>query len=138
MSTAPFMPPTARDAFLDGEMSWTTDDWRVVLSGPGYTPSEAHEFADEITDVQGDAPITGRSKPGNGVADADDTPVPGVPAADQVTHVIVCHGDGSSPATERIVWVTGVYTDGTPILRVSDGNDIVVVWSNAPRGIFQV
>jgi hypothetical protein len=129
--------PHARDAFARGEIDWPDDDFLVILTRPAYTLNPAHEFRDDVTNVLATASLSGMTIVGNGVLDADDCSVSGVTAAESVGRVLIAHDTGDA-ATDRLLWATDIHTDGTNILRVSDGNPIVVAWDNGPYRIFQV
>lgn len=129
--------PTARDSFARGEIDWEGDAFLVVLTESAYVLNPSHEFRSSVTDVLATEDLAGMTVIGNGVCDADDVAVPGVTAAETVARVIICTDTGSS-ATDRLVYATDVTTDGVPISRVSDGNPVVVSWSNGPGRIFQL
>jgi hypothetical protein len=114
-----------------------TEDHIVVLCGDGHTLSTATVYMDELLDVLSSDEMTGEQIVGNGVCDAEDTPVSGVVAAETVTSIHIVEDTGD-PSTSPIIYSSDMHTDGTPILRVSDGNAIVVSWSNGPGRILQV
>lgn len=128
--------PEARDAFLNKALGWLVDDFAVVLSGDAPRDTGA-VVADDIPNVLGSAPLTGRSMPGGGVAAAADCPVPGVPAGQTVRAVYIVQ-DSGSPTSDLIVWGSDVHADLLPVNRVSDGNPIVVHWFNGTGNIFRI
>lgn len=129
--------PSARSAFAKAEIDWVGDNFIVVLTAPTYTYSSAHIYQSSISGIVGFAPLSSKQVLDNGVCDAADCSVPGVDSGESVGSVLIVQDNGS-PATNRIVYATNVHTDGTNILRVGDGNEIVVSWSNGPGRIFQI
>lgn len=133
---ATFVYDTAYEEALDGGLDWTAGDFLVILAGAGPLDPAA-SVRDDIDDVLATASLTGMAVLAGGVADADDVSVPGVTAAETVERVFICRDTGSA-STDTLIWATSVHTDSTPILRVSDGNPIVVSWSNGAGRIFQI
>lgn len=127
----------ARQKFLDGAISWTTDTIKVVLVDSGaYTVNSAtHEF---LSDIAGGARIatTGAltTKTSTaGVADSDDPSfgnVSGVSA-----EAIVIYKDTGSAATSPLI----AYIDTATGLPVTpNGGVINVVWDNGSNKIFRL
>lgn len=133
---ATFVYDTAYEEALDGGLDWTAGDFLVILAAAGPLDPAA-SVRDDIDDVLATASLTGMAVLAGGVADADDVSVPGVTAAETVERVFICRDTGSA-STDTLIWATSVHTDSTPILRVSDGNPIVVSWSNGAGRIFQI
>jgi len=133
---ATFVYDTAYEEALDGGLDWTAGDFLVILAAAGPLDPAA-VTRDDLTGVLATASLTGMAVLAGGVADADDVSVPGVTAAETVERVFICRDTGSA-STDTLIWATSVHTDSTPILRVSDGNPIVVSWSNGAGRIFQI
>lgn len=129
--------PGAREAFLTGQIDWEGDSFMVIVTDDSVTISEALVYRDDLSGVLATVALTGTASVGNGVADADDCPVPGVAAAAAVERIFIALDTGSA-ATDLLIYATDVHTDGTPIFRVSDGNPIVIHWANTSNRIFRI
>ena len=131
--------PSARESYLTGGLDWSSDDIRVVLCDSGYTYSAAHDF---LSDVPGGArlavsgSLTGKTTT-DGVADADDVTFPTVAAGDTVTSLVVYKHTGTD-ATSNLILYMDETAAGAVINRLTDGNDIVVRWSNSATKIFKL
>lgn len=104
----------------------TADDIKcaLVTTTAGYTFSAAHDFYDDITNVQ-DTPVSLASKTSTGGAfDAADTPFLTVSGTD--IEALVLYYDTGTPATSPLVAYIDGFTAVTP-----NGGDITVVWGTS-------
>lgn len=131
--------PSARELYLTAGLDWATDDVRVVLCDSGYTYSASHDFLDDVPGgarlaVSGS--LTGKTTT-DGVADADDVTFPTVAAGDTVTSLIIYKHTGTDATSDLILYMDETAA-GAVINRLTDGNDIVVRWSNSATKIFKL
>ena len=130
---------SAREGYLTGVLDWSTDDVRVVLCDSGYVYSATHDY---LSDVPGGArlavsgSLTSKTTTG-GVADAADVTFTAVPAGDTITSLVVYKHTGSD-ATSPLILYMDETSAGAVINRLTDGNDIVVRWSNSATRIFKL
>ena len=127
----------ARQKFLDGSISWSSDNIKIILvDAADYTVSLAtHEFL-------GDTPSGGRVATSDnlttktslaGVADADNvtfTAVTGDPS-----EAIVIYKDTTNASTSDLI----AYIDTATGLPVApNGGDITITWDNGTNKIFKL
>jgi hypothetical protein len=129
--------PLAREKFLTGAFDWSSDDIKVVLLDNTYTYSAAHEFLTDLTGVVATSGnLTGKTTTG-GVADADDLTFPALVAGDTIVSVVIYRDTGLA-ATSDLITFMGTSASGVAISRITDGNDVVLRWSNAATRIFRL
>lgn len=127
---------SARQAFLDGDLDWTAQNFKVILIDTAdYTFSQTHDFLDDV-------PVAARvATSGNlanktstaGVADADDivfTAVTGDPC-----EALIIYQDTGTAATSRLVAYIDTVT-GFPV--TPNGGDIYVTWDSGSNRIFRL
>ena len=130
---------TAREAYLTAGLHWTSDDVRIILCDSSYVFSASHDF---LSDVPGGArlavsgALVSKTATG-GVADAADVTLPAVSAGDTVTSIILYKHTGTD-ATSPLILYMDETAAGAAINRLTDGNDIVVRWSNSATRIFKL
>jgi hypothetical protein len=127
----------ARQAFLDGDLDWAAQDFKVYLIDTAdYTVNLAtHDFADDIggaAKVATSGNLAGKTSTA-GVADANNitfTAVTGDPC-----EALVIWQDTGNQATSRLV----AYIDTATGLPVTpNGGDITVTWDNGANKIFKL
>lgn len=131
--------PSARELFLKGDLDWAVDDVRVVLLDSGYTYSASDAFLDDVAGgarLATSGALTSKTTT-DGVADADDVTFPTVSAGDTVTSIIVYKHTGVEATSDLILFMDET-ASGAAINRLTDGNDIVVRWSNGATKIFRL
>ena len=126
-----------REAFLKGEISWTTDDIRVVLVDTAdYTVDLAvHDNLDDIpvgARVAVSGNLSGKSAT-NGVADATDVTLTGV-SGDQSEAIVIYKHTGVESTSKLIAYIDTA--TGLPI--TPNGSDITVAWDNGSDKIFKL
>lgn len=126
--------PSAKEAFLSGDIDLTADTIRAVLIDTGtYTYSAAHNNYDDLSGVVGaESPALSSKTVTGGTFDAADvtfTAVSGVNA-----EAIVLFKDTGTPATDALICYIDSATAGLPVLP--NGGDINIVWNAA--GIFSL
>lgn len=127
----------ARQRFLEGQFTWSTDTIKAVLVDTGtYTVNlSSHEY---LSDVSGGARIatsgafTGKSVTG-GAADANDVTFTSVTGAS--IEAIILYKDTGTDATSPLIAYIDTAT-GLPI--TPNGGDIIVTWDNGPNKIFKL
>lgn len=135
------MPLAARSLFLGGEIDWadgaSTFQVALLSSTLDAASVEALEFADELPDVEATGALAGRAILAGGVADADDLAIAGVPLGVELVAIAI-YLDTGTPSTSPVIYYADSNDDGTPMLRVADGGDTPVQWSNLPQRVFQL
>lgn len=129
----------AREAFLNGDISWRDDTIMAVLVDFAHYTADltADEFLDDITD--GDAlvgtPQELLTKTSTaGVADALDITLPTVPAGDPCeAHLI--YQDTGLASSSRLIALIDTAT-GLPV--TPNGGDVVTYWDNGANRIFKL
>lgn len=127
----------ARQRFLEGQLTWTTDTIKAVLVDTGtYTPNlSAHEY---LSDVSGGARISvsgafsGKSATG-GAADANDVTFTSVSGA-SVEAIIIYKDTGVDASSPLIAYIDTA--TGLPI--TPNGGDIIVVWDSGANKIYKL
>lgn len=129
--------PKGREKFLRGEIDWDDDDIKVALLDDTYTFDEAHEFYDDLTGVVADSGnLTGKTST-NGIADADNVTVPGVPSGDPIVSFVVFQDTGST-ATSPLIGYYDRTAASVEIEVTPDGTAVIVNWSNGPTKMFRL
>lgn len=125
-----------REAFLKGEISWDSDDIKVVLVDSDYTENLASDqFLSDISvgDRVGTSPnLSGKSTTA-GVADAADVTFSAVSGSQVVAMVI--YKDTGNAATSPLIAFIDTAT-GFPL--TPNGSDIEVQWDSGVNKIFKI
>ena len=127
----------ARQRFLEGQLTWTTDTIKSVLVDTGtYTPNlSAHEFLSDIgsgSRISTSGAFTGKAATG-GAADANDVTHTSVTGAS--IEAIVLYKDTGVDSTSPLIAYIDTAT-GLPI--TPNGGDIIITWDNGPNRIFKL
>lgn len=127
----------AREGFLTGLISWTTDNIKAVLVDTGaYTPSlSTNEF---LSDIPSGARI---ATSGNltsktatlGVADAADVTLSAVSGA--TVEALVIYKDTGTASTSRLIAYIDTAT-GLPL--TPNGGDVSIAFDNGSNRIFRI
>lgn len=127
-----------REAFLNGDISWSGDSLKVVLVDSAlYTVNLAtHQFLSDVpvgarTAISGN--LTGKTIAA-GVADASDATFTAVPVDSSQEYVLI-YQDTGDVNTSRLIAFIDTAT-GLPV--TPNGGDIVVEWSNGAAKIFKL
>lgn len=127
----------AREAFLDGNLSWATDNIKVVLVDDTYVANLAtHEFLSDITNssrVSVSNLLTNKQST-NGVADADDVSFSLVPNNRQVKALIIYQQNVDEPSSKLIAYID----TATGLPFVGNGGNITLQWDNGANKIFKL
>ncbi|KLD65426.1 hypothetical protein [Dyella japonica] len=128
-----------RQRFLEGQLNWLTDTYKVLLVDTGaYTANfTTHEFLSDI-------PTSARIGTSSGVALTSKTSTGGAADAADITFSAV-----SGASIEALVIFKDTGTEGTsPLVAYIDtatglpitpnGGDIIVTWDNGPNKIFKL
>jgi len=128
--------PLARNAFLNGDLDWLVDDFKVLLLDKGryavnFGTDEFQSIIPAPAMIAISPSLTGKTSTA-GVADADDALTEPLGGEELVTALVVFH-DSGNPATSRLV----AYTDsgiGFPLIQ--SGGPVLIRWSDGPTRIF--
>lgn len=127
---------SARQAFLDGDLDWTAQAFKVILVDTAdYTFSQTHDFLDDVPSlarVATSGNLANKTST-SGVADADDivfTAVTGDPC-----EALIIYQDTGTAATSRLVAYIDTVT-GFPV--TPNGGDIYVTWDSGSNKIFRL
>lgn len=128
----------AREAFLNGDLDWATDNIKVYLVR-GYTPNTAtHDMLDDVTGAGGTLVATSANLSSktstNGVADAADVTYSTVTAGASCAHLVIAKDTGT-PSTSPLIAVIDTAT-GLPI--TPNGGDITIQWDSSSNRIFKL
>lgn len=126
-----------REAFLNGDIDWTSDDIRVILVDTGeYTVDLAtHNALDDIdagARVAVSGALTGKSSTA-GVADAADVTFSSVTGAP--SGALIAYKHTGTESTSLLI----AYIDSATGLPVTpNGGNITVAWDNGTNKIFKL
>jgi len=126
----------ARQKFLDGLISWSNDDIKVVLVGSGYSPDlDADEFLSDIPSGERIAisDLLSNKTSIGGVANADTIIFPTVTGS--AAEYIVVYKVESTIATSSLIAFISQST-GLPI--TPNGADIEIDWDTGANKIFKL
>jgi len=124
-----------REAFLDGLISWSTDDIRCVLVDTGtYTVNLAtHNFHDDLSGIIATSGNFASKTITAGVADAADITFTAV-SGTTVEALVIYKWTGSS-ATSRLI----AYIDtATGLPATPNGADVIIQWDSGANKIFKL
>lgn len=134
----------AREGFLSGDIVWKVDGSTIkVVLVRGYTFSASHQFLSEVVGAGGTIVGTGTLGSltnANGVADAADVVISGVPEGAAIPHLVVYQasavtGGSDLPASQQRLIVWKDRGSGIPI--IPNGQDITIAWSPGADRIFR-
>jgi len=125
-----------REGFLDGSISWTTSDVRVMLVRDTYTFSAAHQFVSDLGAVDNgrSGALTGKSAT-DGVADAADVSLFASNTATCDALILFVH-TGLDASARLIVYLDSA-SAGLPVSPLA-GQGVDVVWDNGADRIFRL
>ncbi len=132
---------TARDAFLGGEIDWADGGVTVTVAALSSTLDSTDlatmGFADELSDVEDTATVSGRAILSGGIADADDTSFASVGVGVTIVAIAI-YLDTGTPATSQLIAYADTNDDSTPMSRTSTGAAIPLLWSNSTNRVFRL
>lgn len=126
---------SAREAFLNGQINWTSDDFRVILLSSGYTFSAAHDFLNDVlagNRVATSASLTSKTTTA-GVADAADVTFTAVTGS-QVTQFVIYRHTGTESTSHLVAY----FDTATNLPITPNGGDITIQWDNGANKIFKL
>lgn len=122
--------------WLQGDLSWTTDNVKVALCSASYTPNTASgqdEFLNIIPGgaiVATSANLSGKSASG-GAAQAANPTFSSV-SGSTITQFVIYNDTGSSATSQLMV----LYDTATNMPLVPNGGNITIQWAGAPYYVF--
>lgn len=126
----------ARQAWADGQISWTADNFKVALVD-AYTFNPAHEFFSDLTSVVATSEnLTGKTNVG-GVLDAADIVVLGLIGGETARKVVI-YKDTGFPATSRLILFYDTRASGDLVNVIGDGGTVSIRWSNGANRILKL
>lgn len=135
----------AREGFLAGDIVWKVDGSVIkVALVRGYTFSVTHQFLSEVIGAGGTIVGTGTLGSlanANGVADAANVVVSGVPEGAAIPHLVIYQasavtGGSDLPSSQQRLIVWEDRGSGIPI--IPNGQDITIDWSPGADRIFRL
>lgn len=127
---------TARDAFAKAQINWLTDDIRLLLIDSAlYTVNfTTHAFLSEVAAGARIATVAlaGKTCPGAGVMDANDSTFTAVAGTTTCEALIVYKHTGVEGTSQLICYIDSVGASTFPI--TTNGNNITVTW-HATNGV---
>jgi hypothetical protein len=124
-----------REAFLNGDIDWDTDDIRCVLVDTGtYTVNLAtHDFHDDLSGIVATSGNFSGKTITAGVADADNVTFSAV-SGSTVEAIVIYKWTGVSGTSPLIAYIDSA--TGLPV--TPNGGDITVTWDNGANKIFKL
>lgn len=127
----------ARQAWADGEISWTADNFKVALVEGAYTFSQTHQFLSDLTNVVATSEnLAGKTNVG-GVLDAADIIVLGLTPSETATRVVI-YKDTGVPTTSRLILFYDTRASGDLVNVIGDGGTVSIRWSNGATKILKL
>ncbi len=127
----------AREAFLDGSLSFTGDTMKTILVDTAlYTVNLAtDEFLDDValgSRISISSALTGKTAT-DGVADADNAPFTAVSGA-TVEGIIMFHDTGVEATSRLVAW----WDTATGLPLTPNGGNVTLAWDNGALKIFKL
>lgn len=124
-----------KQALLEGDINWLTDDISVSLVDSAvYTPNiVTDQFYNIIPSVVAGPVSLGSKTSTLGVADAADSVFPSVTGA--ISEYVVIFKNTGVPATSQLIALIDTAT-GLPV--TPDGNNINILWDDGANKIFAI
>ncbi len=133
-----FLYDKGRNAFLEGDLAWDTDDIRCIfVDTADYTVDQnAHDFLDDVAAgarVAVSVASLANKTSVDGVADADDLTINTV-SGDQFEALILYLHTGVESTSRLIAYID----DYTGLPTTPNGGNITVAWPNGANKIFKL
>jgi hypothetical protein len=124
-----------RQAFLDGNIAWSSNTIKTALVAAAYTPNLAtHQYLSDIgANIVGTAQTLASKTSTGGVADAADVTFTAVTGS-VVNYVLIYKDTGSSSTSPLIALIDSAVN--LPITPT--GVDIAITWDNGTNKIFKL
>ena len=124
-----------REAFLNGDIDWDTDDIRCVLVDTGtYTVNlSTHDFHDDLSGIVATSGNFSGKTITAGVADADNVTFSAV-SGSTVEAIVIYKWTGVSGTSPLIAYIDSA--TGLPV--TPNGGDITVTWDDGANKIFKL
>jgi len=133
-----FLYDKGRNAFLEGDLAWDTDDIRCIfVDSADYTVDQnADDFLDDIpagARVAVSAASLANKTSVDGIADADDLTINSV-SGDQFEALVLYLHTGAEGTSQLIAYID----DYTGLPTTPNGGNITVSWPNGSNKIFKL
>ncbi len=129
--------PTARVAFLQGEIDWRDAGITAVALSDTYVYSSSHQYYSDLSGVLDSVILTGNTVLSDGVADAQDAVFTSIGVGEEIAAIVVYLNTGT-PTTSPLIYFADTNDDGTSIARTGDGTPVTVNWSSSDSRVFKI
>jgi hypothetical protein len=118
----------ARSLFLNGDIDWANDDFKIVALDSSYSYNSGHDFLDDISGgaiVATSSNLAGKATLSDGSADSNDVVFAALAAGDTITQLWLYKDTGSAATSPLVAYYD---TDSTPAMIDVDtnGGDVTV------------
>jgi hypothetical protein len=127
---------TGRNAFLLGQINWSSNSFKVVLLSSAYSVNLAtHQYLSDITAGArvGTSSALTTSTPGAGVANASNITLTAVTGS-QITQFVIYRDTGTEGTSQLIAY----FDTATNLPIQPNGGDITVQWSTDSSKIYKL
>lgn len=127
---------TGRNAFLLGQINWSSNSFKVVLLSSAYSVNLAtHQYLSDVTAGArvGTSSALTTSTPGAGVANASNITLTAVTGS-QITQFVIYRDTGTEGTSQLIAY----FDTATNLPIQPNGGDITVQWSTDSSKIFKL
>lgn len=134
---ASFVYDKARAEFAQGNIDWTSDDFRVIMiDSADYTPNQSTD--QDLNDIAGAAEVatsttamTSTTVSSAAECDADNVTITGV-TGDPTEALVVYRHTGATDADRWLI----AYIDNAQVAHTPNTGDVEIQWNSS--GIFQL
>lgn len=132
------MYPLSRQAWGNGQLDWSGQDWRIALIDETYVYSDLHDFYNDVSAsvIVASGNLTAKTNV-LGVMDSADVVFLTLQVGDNVRGVIVYQWTGVA-ATSRVAIFYDRLATAELINFDTDSGNVIVRWSNGPTKMFRL
>lgn len=125
-----------RNAFLNGEINFTSNTIKMALLSDGYTPNLAsHDFYNDVSSFVVGTPQTLANKTANaGVAGCDDVSFGAVASGSNVNYILIYKDTGTAGTSQLIA----LYDTATGLPFATSGSDITIRIDTGANKLFKL
>lgn len=127
---------TGRNAFLNGEINFTSNTIKMALLSDGYTPNLAsHDFYNDVSSFVVGTPQSLTNKTANaGVAGCDDVSFGPVASGSNVNYILIYKDTGTAGTSQLIA----LYDTATGLPFATSGADITIRIDTGANKLFKL